>query len=163
LTAHALKGNEQKSLDAGCNYHLVKPIKKKTLIDIIHKHVSSPPHYQYLENDKDKKALVDHEPPVEKKYFVTINSSFKDMIPEFIEDVRNDITSITAALSNADYKTIETLAHRLKGAGGGYGFNEITAMAKDIESSAKNINIADIQKWINELIQYIERVEIAYE
>ncbi len=32
LTAHALKEDEQKSFDAGCNGHLTKPIKKTKLL-----------------------------------------------------------------------------------------------------------------------------------
>jgi len=35
LTAHALKEDEQRSIDAGCNRHLTKPIKKKTLLDVL--------------------------------------------------------------------------------------------------------------------------------
>jgi PAS domain S-box-containing protein len=35
LTAHALKGDEQKSLAAGCNGHLTKPIKKKDFLSAI--------------------------------------------------------------------------------------------------------------------------------
>lgn len=35
LTAHALKEDEQKSLDAGCDRHLTKPIKKQTLLDVV--------------------------------------------------------------------------------------------------------------------------------
>ncbi|HEX3037319.1 MAG TPA: response regulator [Thermodesulfobacteriota bacterium] len=35
LTAHALKEDEQKSLDAGCTAHITKPIKKAMLIETI--------------------------------------------------------------------------------------------------------------------------------
>ena len=35
LTAHALKEDEQRSIDAGCSSHLTKPIKKKVLLDIL--------------------------------------------------------------------------------------------------------------------------------
>jgi CheY-like chemotaxis protein len=35
LTAHALKEDEQKSLDAGCTAHLTKPIKKARLLEAI--------------------------------------------------------------------------------------------------------------------------------
>jgi PAS domain S-box-containing protein len=38
LTAHALKGHTQKSLEAGCNVHLTKPIKKMDLLAAIKKH-----------------------------------------------------------------------------------------------------------------------------
>ena len=35
LTAHALKEDEQKSFDAGCNGHLTKPLKKKVLLEVL--------------------------------------------------------------------------------------------------------------------------------
>jgi len=35
FTAHALKEDEQRSLDAGCNGHLTKPIKKKALLEAL--------------------------------------------------------------------------------------------------------------------------------
>ncbi|MBI5750204.1 MAG: hybrid sensor histidine kinase/response regulator, partial [Nitrospinae bacterium] len=35
LTAHALKEDEQKSLDAGCTSHLTKPIKKAKLLETL--------------------------------------------------------------------------------------------------------------------------------
>jgi PAS domain S-box-containing protein len=42
LTAYALKGDEQKSLDAGCTAHLTKPIKKPTLLAAIVEYSRSP-------------------------------------------------------------------------------------------------------------------------
>ncbi len=36
LTAHALKEDEQRSLDAGCNGHMTKPIEKKLLLSVLH-------------------------------------------------------------------------------------------------------------------------------
>ena len=39
LTAHALKEDSQKSLDAGCTAHITKPIKKDLLIETITQHI----------------------------------------------------------------------------------------------------------------------------
>lgn len=41
LTAHALKEHEQKSLNAGCDGHLTKPIKKKALLKALEEHTAS--------------------------------------------------------------------------------------------------------------------------
>jgi len=38
LSAHALTEHSQKSIDAGCNTHLTKPIKKQNLLAAIEKH-----------------------------------------------------------------------------------------------------------------------------
>jgi two-component system, sensor histidine kinase and response regulator len=38
LTAYALKGERQRSIDAGCTAHITKPIKKATLMETIHEY-----------------------------------------------------------------------------------------------------------------------------
>jgi CheY-like chemotaxis protein len=38
LTAHALKEDEQKSIDAGCTAHVTKPVKKAPLMESIYEH-----------------------------------------------------------------------------------------------------------------------------
>ena len=38
LTAHAMKEHEQKSIEAGCNDHVIKPIKKARLMETINKY-----------------------------------------------------------------------------------------------------------------------------
>jgi len=43
LTAYALKEDAQRSLDAGCDGHLSKPIRKATLIDAIHQYAGKVP------------------------------------------------------------------------------------------------------------------------
>jgi len=41
LTAHALKEDKQKSLDAGCDSHLIKPIKKGDLLEAINQYAKA--------------------------------------------------------------------------------------------------------------------------
>lgn len=43
LTAHALKEDTQKSLDAGCTAHITKPIKKIRLLETIWEHIGGSP------------------------------------------------------------------------------------------------------------------------
>jgi CheY-like chemotaxis protein len=42
LTAHAMKEDVQKSLDAGCTDHLTKPIKRATLMEVVQKYTKAP-------------------------------------------------------------------------------------------------------------------------
>src|SRR5579884_420171 len=41
LTAHALKEDAQKSIDAGCTAHITKPVKRATLMETIHEYARS--------------------------------------------------------------------------------------------------------------------------
>ena len=40
VTAHAMKGDEERALSAGCNGYLSKPITRVALLEIIEKHLS---------------------------------------------------------------------------------------------------------------------------
>jgi len=40
LTAHAMKGDDEKCFSAGCNDYLVKPIDRKKLLEVLRKYLS---------------------------------------------------------------------------------------------------------------------------
>lgn len=50
---------------------------------------------------------------------VEIDESLKHLIPGFLENRRKDIEKIRLALGQAEFPTIQTLGHRMKGDGGG--------------------------------------------
>ncbi len=160
LTAYALKEDTEKSFDAGCNDHLTKPVKKQKLLEIIQK-------YTEIEVQAEKAqgcaVSTDTNTDIKKKPVIYVSLEFKDFIPEFLEDTRNDIKSMTKALNIHDYKSIQALAHRLRGAAGGYGFNVITDIGKAIEINAKDKNQENMQKWLDKLSNYLETMEVIYE
>ena len=43
LTAHAIREDAEKSLQAGCDAHLTKPIKKATLLAALKAHIAAEP------------------------------------------------------------------------------------------------------------------------
>ncbi len=97
------------------------------------------------------------------KIIVSVDPDLEELIPEFLEMRQEDIQSMLGSLEKGDYKNIELLGHSMKGSGGGYGFDGITDIGRSIEVAAKEANSEEIKKWINELTDYLERVEIIYE
>jgi len=97
-----------------------------------------------------------------EKIIVNVDSTIEDLIPGFLENRQEDIKSIYDALKKEDYETIRILGHSMKGAGGGYGFDEITDIGKLIEESAEGKNQEEIKKWVINLTNYLDRVEIVY-
>ena len=94
------------------------------------------------------------------KIIVHVDEEIEDLIPGFLDNRRKDVNALQEALTNSDYETIRTLGHAMKGAGGGYGFDAITDIGSSLENAAKQKNTEEIRKRINELEDYLERVEV---
>jgi len=103
---------------------------------------------------------TDDEP--DEKIVVNVDSDIEDLIPGFLENRQEDVKSIYDALEKEDYETIRILGHSMKGAGGGYGFDEITDIGRSIEESAEGKNQEEVKKWVINLSNYLDRVEIVY-
>ncbi len=158
LSAYALKEEIQKSLDAGCNEHLTKPLKKTKLLKTLFRYVATMKEDTDVHHEEEN-LEINHESEI----VVYVDKDFEDLIPEFFEDIRHDIQSMTDALNNGDYESIRQLSHRIKGAGGAYGFDAVTNMAKFLEDAAKDGNPDSVRKYITELSNYLNRVQVKYQ
>ena len=85
-----------------------------------------------------------------------------DLIPGYLENRRKDIIKMRGALDRNDYETIGYLGHSMRGSGEGYGFKGISAIGLELEQAAKTGNAEGISRRINELEDYIGRIEIIY-
>lgn len=99
----------------------------------------------------------------EKRITVKIDRDLEDLIPGYLERRQEDISSIKNACGAGDFENIRILGHSMKGSGGGYGFDRITEIGRQIEESAKNKDSAAILAHTGELAEYLSRVEIVYE
>ena len=101
--------------------------------------------------------------PNGKKIIIQVDSDLEDLIPGFLENRHRDITSILDALRRNDYNSIAKAGHTMKGVGGGYGFDAITAFGGAIEQAAKQKDSEEIEHCLNELSSYLQRIEIVFE
>jgi len=98
-----------------------------------------------------------------ERIIIHVDEEIEDLIPGFLDNRRKDVKALQEALAKGDYETIRTLGHAMKGAGGGYGFDTITDIGSFLENAAKQKNTEEIRKRINELSDYLERVEVVHE
>lgn len=93
---------------------------------------------------------------------VIIDKDLEDLIPGYLENRKKDIVSIENALPKNNFDEIQNLGHRMKGSGGGYGFQEITEIGKTIEDAAKEKNTTQIKNSLDQLKDYLNNIEIEY-
>ena len=97
------------------------------------------------------------------KIIVHVDEDLEDLIPGFLDHRWKDIDTIRSALKEGDFDTIRSLGHSMKGAGGGYGFDYITDIGRDLESSAREGDVEKINQKVDALARYLESVEVVYE
>jgi HPt (histidine-containing phosphotransfer) domain-containing protein len=98
-----------------------------------------------------------------QKIRIRIDADLEDMIPGYLANRYKDVTEIIEALVLFDYEKILIAGHSMKGSGGGYGFDTITEFGAALELGAKNKGSDCILKEVNNLKQYLDRLEVFYE
>ena len=96
------------------------------------------------------------------KVIVTIDQDLEEIIPGFLENRRKDAASLEAALEENDLKTVRLLGHRMKGDGGGYGFQEISTIGDALEQAAIRGDRVVIQRQTVMLVEFLSQVEVRY-
>ena len=96
------------------------------------------------------------------KIFVTIDLDLEDLIPDYLENRRQDCQAVLQRLEKSDYEGIRVLGHTMKGSGGGYGFDAITDMGQALEEAAKQQDTEAIHLVVSQLEHYLQAIEIVY-
>lgn len=95
-------------------------------------------------------------------FTVEIDDELSPIVPEFLSKRRNDCAQILQDLQAGKFTEIRTLGHRMKGAGGSYGFDEISELGEIIENAALAADIEPIRTAVQRLESYLDRVEVVY-
>ena len=99
----------------------------------------------------------------EENIIVQVDPEIADLIPCFLENRRKDIQAMIEALQQSDFETIRALGHCMKGGNGSFRFDAVADIGKSLEEAAKNNNAEEIQRSVQELAAYLDRVEVIYE
>lgn len=93
---------------------------------------------------------------------VQIDRDLEDIIPSFLANRQKDLRTIRTALREKDFETIGVLGHRMKGDGGGYGFNAISEIGGVMELAAGRRDQPAIERSTAQLEDFLARVSIVY-
>ena len=93
---------------------------------------------------------------------VEVSRDLEDIVPIFLGNRENDLQALRDALTRQDFGTVQNLGHRLKGDGGGYGFDRITEIGATMEQAAKQQDGSMIEQQIVQLEEFLRRVSVVY-
>lgn len=93
---------------------------------------------------------------------MAIDPDLEDIVPGFLENRRHDVIALQAAIHSDDFKTIRILGHRMKGDGGGYGFEAISTIGAALEQAAARQDHPSIKRLTAELEKFLGTVKVVY-
>lgn len=96
------------------------------------------------------------------KYQIVVESMLESIMPIFLKSISDDLVKLQAAIAANDFAALQALGHKIKGSAGGYGFDQLGAMAKEMEFAAKDQKIEICQEQLNMMIDFMGNYEITY-
>lgn len=167
LTAHALMGASQQSLEAGCDAHLSKPVERDQLIEFIARFATnSAPPPANPDASAPRDLLPRQAPPPRLPATVAgplgvIDASILELQPRYLANRRRDLLALQQALAAGDFETIRSIGHNCKGTAKGYGFPEISVASAAVEQAARSRDPESLETAIGEFERLVHAGESA--
>jgi len=151
MTAHALTGDSDKSLQAGMNAHITKPIDPDTMFSTIAKWIK-PSEKPADVIDEINMNEIKKEESGEFPELPGINvedglnrmcgnqTAYKRILRIFKSKQANNADSIATHIEQGEWEEATRLTHSLKGSGGNIGAEELYKVAAEVEKSCKENN-----------------------
>lgn len=102
-----------------------------------------------------------HPEPTEQ-LTVAISRDLEDIVPIFLGNRQKDVQTLRDALARQDLRIVQTLGHRMKGDGGGFGFDRITEIGAAMERAAQLEDRATIKQYLAQLEDFLKRLTVVY-
>ena len=90
------------------------------------------------------------------------DQGLEEIIPGFLENRRRDVQILEAALQENNLVQIQIIGHRMRGDGGGYGFDAISTMGAALEEAAAREDQGAIRRHTAELLDFLARLAVVY-
>lgn len=143
LTADVSKDAIKQSLACGFTKHLSKPIRKATLLEEIAR-------VRPLKSSAGRKIDI------------LLDEGLCTVIPRYLDNVRRQASLVAATLAAGDFNAIVLLGHNMSGTGSMIGLPRISQIGEQLEQEAREQNAGAVNQLADELIWFLDSMNIQY-
>ena len=164
MTAHAIKGDRERCLDAGMDEYLSKPISSSKLLDILEDIVRARGGERRAPVDLEKNAgFTGTEQSVDKQMLKDAFDNdwgfFREVVELFVTDYPRMLVRLREALKENDPKTFSRTAHSIKGMVNLFQAEEAMNLALRLETRGRNADLSGIAREIDKLESALEMLK----
>jgi len=184
MTAHAMAGDREKSLEGGMNDHVTKPIDPEELFSALVKWIE-PGEREFIPSEvegqrsvvrgqrsevrdqgfesKEKHAVLPSELPgisIQKGLKTVMGNEklYRKLLGKFLDSNKAVVAEIKETLKAEDMETAARLAHTVKGVAGNLGAEGLFPVAADLEKAIKQGEIDGLDGLIDNLEKHLDVV-----
>jgi two-component system sensor histidine kinase/response regulator len=148
MTAHAMAGDREKSIEAGMNDHVTKPINPHELFEALLKWINPGERevpLELIQRQTDAKSSAD-QPPLDlpgfevKQALARIGGNakaYRKTLGKVLDSQADTMKRIQQSLDTGDRETALRAAHTIKGVAGNIGAVSLQSAAADLEEALK--------------------------
>jgi CheY-like chemotaxis protein/HPt (histidine-containing phosphotransfer) domain-containing protein len=192
MTAHAMAGDEDKSLQAGMNGHVTKPIDPDQLFATLQKWIQpsekrttpQKPVVSVESSEEDKVVSIDAELPEFLPGFDLADGLkrlqgnkklYRKLLLSFATDYCEVANEIREALDTEDFDRAHSLVHNLKGLAGNLSATNLQAAAVNMEKLVKgvdkkapssgqlNLRLTELETVLNQALESVQDLGVSAE
>jgi PAS domain S-box-containing protein len=156
MTAHAMKGDRERCLEAGMDDYISKPIVPQALADVIEKWVENAPYRSAADAKPEDAAMpVGGQPVFDRQALVARLLGDEDLaesiIAGFLKDIPQQIQVLKEHFDRSETGEAGGRAHTIKGAAANVGGMALSAAASKMEKAGNAGRMEEIAALIPEL------------
>ena len=159
LTANAIKGDDQKCIDAGMNDYLSKPFQPETLKNKIVGNMELEGFTRRI-NEKSKEEL-NSKSAIDLTYLRNMSGNDKkfiiDMVQSFVKQAPNDIRSIWDNYLKNKFDELGNLIHKIKPSVTFMGIHDINELIVQIEEDIKSEKTEQLKSRLEKIEEIYQR------